>query len=54
MLYVYEEIGVGRWTVDDGRFSPVGSLMGGEECNQRQMTNKAEEFVPWVLSLAGK
>ena len=52
--YVDEEIGVGRWNGDDGRFSLVGSLIGGEECNQQRMTEKAEEFVPWFCSLAGE
>ena len=42
-LYVDEEIGVGRWKVDYGRFSIVVYLMYGEECNQRRMTKKTEE-----------
>ena len=54
MLYVDEEIGVGRWTSYYGRFSLVGSLMVIEECNKRWINDKAEEPVPWFCSLTGE
>ena len=49
-----EEIGVGRWNVDDGRFYLVESTMGGEECNQRRMTEKTEEFVSCFFICDGR
>ena len=54
MLYVDEEIGVARWTCNDGRFFLVGSLMGKEECNQWQRNDNAEELVTFFNSLAGE
>ena len=33
--YVDDEIGVGRWTGNDGKFSLIGSMMGREEFNQQ-------------------
>ena len=52
--YLDEKISVGRWTGDDGCFSILGYLMGGEECNQRQVTDEAEEMVPYFFSLVGE
>ena len=43
--YIDEKIGVGRGTRDGGHFSPIGSLMCGEDCNQCWMTKKLEETV---------
>ena len=51
MSYVDEEISVGRWIGDDGCFSILGSIMGGEECNQRWVNDEAEEMVPYFFSL---
>ena len=47
ILYIDEKIGVCRWTINDGRFALVVSLMSGGEYCQWQITNKTEELVPW-------
>ena len=54
--YVDEDIRVGRLTGNDGCFSLLGYLMGGEEFNQRQVTDEAVEtvlyfFLWWVSRL---
>ena len=33
--HICEEIGVGRWSINDRIFYLIGSMMGGEEFNQQ-------------------